>query len=612
MADFIEISTDRVDVITVGGVTEEIITTVTDVITIDGVGLKGDKGDTGTGGTWGTITGTLSDQTDLKNQQDTQDSAIALNTAKVTFPEAPEDGSQYARKDAGWEIVSADVDSVNGQTGVVVLDTDDIDDSTQINKYTTAGDISKLAGIEAGAQVNTVDSVNAKTGVIVIDPDDLDDSATVNKFVTAAQITVIDNQSGVNTGDQDLSGIETDISDLETAVILIEGEQITQNVAISLNTDKISFDSASSTRLANTSGTNTGDQDLSGIATNATAITTINDDAIFSDPVSPKEIDFGWLGTRSEYDALPSRPITKFYLLNSDFPFLSSVVVSGQTPVNITDSEIYTATVDSNATDLTYLWTATGTTDATINGSATSSTVTIDYAGNEGDPDSFADIKCVVSSIDVGSSVEDTLQVTVEHDVPPIAWTQDFSLLDPVTDVVYGIDPAVTTWIDKGTSSTNLTQTTVADQADLVAGELVFTSITNYNSIGKQAGDFSYYFEVDISANQNILLSSSVDGSRFFQANDKSLRILSSEGATTIFPTYVMTTGLKKMILTKSGTTGKIFIDGALATSTTLSGTFAQLDLLGGWGWFSGVRDYKAFKVIDRALTDAEAIAETT
>ena len=71
-----------------------------------------------------------------------------------------------------------------GQTGVVVLDTDDIDDSTQVNKYTTAGDISKLAGIEAGAQVNTVDSVNAKTGVVVINPDDLDDSATVNKFVT--------------------------------------------------------------------------------------------------------------------------------------------------------------------------------------------------------------------------------------------------------------------------------------------------------------------------------------------------------------------------------------------------------------------------------------------
>ena len=189
----------------------------------------------------------------------------------------------------------------------------------------------------------------------------------------------------------------------------------------------------------------------------------------------------GW-ERASEYDALPSKPITKFYLFNSDFAFLSSVVVSGQTPVNITDSEIYTATVDSNAPDLTYLWTATGTTDATINGSATGSTVTIDYAGTPGDPDSFADIKCVVSSVDVGSSVEDTLQVTVEH-VAVINWTQDFQLLDPVTDVVYGIDPAVTTWIDKGTSSTNLTQTTVANQADLVAGEMVFDSNDLYEGV---------------------------------------------------------------------------------------------------------------------------------
>jgi hypothetical protein len=38
------------------------------------------------------------------------------------------------------------VDSVNGQTGVVVLDADDIDDSTTTNKFTNTADISKLAG----------------------------------------------------------------------------------------------------------------------------------------------------------------------------------------------------------------------------------------------------------------------------------------------------------------------------------------------------------------------------------------------------------------------------------------------------------------------------------
>ena len=49
---------------------------------------------------------------------------------------------------------SGAVDSVNGQTGVVVLDADDIDDTSTTHKFTTAGDISKLAGIEAGAEVN--------------------------------------------------------------------------------------------------------------------------------------------------------------------------------------------------------------------------------------------------------------------------------------------------------------------------------------------------------------------------------------------------------------------------------------------------------------------------
>jgi len=39
--------------------------------------------------------------------------------------------------------------------------------------------------------------------------------------------------------------------------------EVANNTAVTANTAKISFDSASSTRLANTSGTNTGDQDLS-------------------------------------------------------------------------------------------------------------------------------------------------------------------------------------------------------------------------------------------------------------------------------------------------------------------------------------------------------------
>lgn len=61
------------------------------------------------------------------------------------------------------------VTSVNGQVGAVVLDADDISDTTSVHKFITAAGLTKLAGIETGAQVNTVDSVNGQVGAVVID-----------------------------------------------------------------------------------------------------------------------------------------------------------------------------------------------------------------------------------------------------------------------------------------------------------------------------------------------------------------------------------------------------------------------------------------------------------
>lgn len=52
-----------------------------------------------------------------------------------------------------WTALSypaSDVLSVNGLTGSVVLDADDVSDAATTNKYTTTADISKLSGIEAG------------------------------------------------------------------------------------------------------------------------------------------------------------------------------------------------------------------------------------------------------------------------------------------------------------------------------------------------------------------------------------------------------------------------------------------------------------------------------
>jgi len=100
------------------------------------------------------------------------------------------------------------VDSVNGQTGVVVLDADDIDDSATTHKFVTASDISKLAGIASGAEVNVNADWNAVSG----------DAQILNKPTI----------SGSNTGDVSLAGTPD--------YITISGQTITRN-AIDLATD---------------------------------------------------------------------------------------------------------------------------------------------------------------------------------------------------------------------------------------------------------------------------------------------------------------------------------------------------------------------------------------
>jgi hypothetical protein len=61
------------------------------------------------------------------------------------------------------DITAGTVDSVNGQTGVVVLDADDIADGTT-NKAYTATEQTKLSGIAAGAEVNVNADWNATSG----------------------------------------------------------------------------------------------------------------------------------------------------------------------------------------------------------------------------------------------------------------------------------------------------------------------------------------------------------------------------------------------------------------------------------------------------------------
>lgn len=61
-----------------------------------------------------------------------------------------------------WQVVAnGGVSSVNTKSGIVVIDPDDLNDTSTTNKFTTAGDISKLAGIEALADVTDTTNVTA-------------------------------------------------------------------------------------------------------------------------------------------------------------------------------------------------------------------------------------------------------------------------------------------------------------------------------------------------------------------------------------------------------------------------------------------------------------------
>ena len=99
-------------------------------------------------------------------------------------------------------------------------------------------------------------------------------AGAITDEVTRAELAELANATGIVT-------IETDQTTQNTAIGLNtvkEGISSAQASSITANTAKISFDSISSTRLSSTEGTNTGDKDISGIAINATGISTIETD----------------------------------------------------------------------------------------------------------------------------------------------------------------------------------------------------------------------------------------------------------------------------------------------------------------------------------------------
>lgn len=300
-------------------------------------GPKGDKGDTGPQGdpgvvqavvagsgisvdnsdpanpivtntkAWGNITGTLSNQTDLQSALDNKVDTVpgkGLSENDYTTTEknklAGIASGAEVNVNADWSSGSGDSQILNKPTLATVATSGSYTDlsnqpsipAAQVNSDwnsvsgvskilnkptipTKTSDITNDSGFitSAGAPVQ---SVNSKTGTVSLTTADISDS-TNKRYITDAQQTVLGNTSNTNTGDQDLSG-------LVPKTTTVNSKALSANITLNID-DVAPTQTGNSGKVLKTDGTNaTWQTDAGGIAS---VVAGNNIDVDNSDPLNP-------------------------------------------------------------------------------------------------------------------------------------------------------------------------------------------------------------------------------------------------------------------------------------------------------------------------------------
>jgi len=126
-----------------------------------------------------------------KRLTEVQEASVATNDAFIHIVDPNDitdssEGTSFKIKKSNFLKESGDVITVNNPVTSTVTTLDDA-----------------LADIDASGAVA---SVNGQTGVVVLDTGDIAE-VTDKNYVSDAELVVIGNTSGTNTGDQDLSGL---------------------------------------------------------------------------------------------------------------------------------------------------------------------------------------------------------------------------------------------------------------------------------------------------------------------------------------------------------------------------------------------------------------------
>jgi len=239
---------------------------------------------------------TATDVTDFDTEV-SNNTSVSANTSKISFPEAPNDGEEYVRKNLAWAIATGGgASAINDLTDVVISGTPA--DNEVLAYDTSSGDwINQTpgeAGLSASGHGHTASNISdfdTEVGNHTDVTDNTTHSGTTTGNPHSLELADLSNVVITSVGDNDIIGYDSggnfinqtaselglsvtghshvaiDVTDFDT--------EVANNTAVAANTDKISFDATASAKVAWLTVTQAVDLDTmeSNISTNNGKVT---------------------------------------------------------------------------------------------------------------------------------------------------------------------------------------------------------------------------------------------------------------------------------------------------------------------------------------------------